>query len=185
MFNKDILIVDLETTGLDSSKHEIVQIGAVLLDKKTLKEKGFFSSYVRPTKWKQRSLVSMRYNFVTWDLVKSAPTLKQALISFKNLFKINQLIIGNYGPILDIEFLKVGFTKIGKKYPFEYHVFNVWPLCYSYAAKHKLLKNKKRYTGFSLEDLAKHFKITIENHHDALADSRIEAEILRKIIKNS
>ena len=39
-FYKDILLIDLETTGLDAGRHEIVQIAAVLLDKKTLKERG-------------------------------------------------------------------------------------------------------------------------------------------------
>ena len=33
-FKKDLLLIDLETTGLDAGKHEIIQIAAILLDKK-------------------------------------------------------------------------------------------------------------------------------------------------------
>src|SRR4051812_14401979 len=38
MFNKDILLLDIESTGTDVTKHEIIQLAAILLDKKTLKE---------------------------------------------------------------------------------------------------------------------------------------------------
>ena len=47
-FKKDILLVDTEFTGFDLQKHELVQLAAVLLDKKTLKEKKVFSSFVKP-----------------------------------------------------------------------------------------------------------------------------------------
>ena len=38
-FERDILLIDTEFTGFDIDKHEIIQLAAVLLDKKTLKEK--------------------------------------------------------------------------------------------------------------------------------------------------
>ena len=183
MFNRDILVIDLEATGLDSTKHEIIQIGAVLLDKKTLKEKSNFSTYVKPKKWRAKDPEAMKVNKITWDLVKDAPSLKSSLIKLEKYFPSNKVVIANYGSVFDIEFLKKGFRDINRKYPYEYHVFNIWPLCYTYAAKHKLLKNSKRFTKFRLEDLARHFKLTFENHHDALVDARIEGQILQKIIK--
>ena len=53
-FKKDLLLIDLETTGLEAGRHEIIQVAAVLLDKKTLKEKEAFSSYVKPVNWQRR-----------------------------------------------------------------------------------------------------------------------------------
>ena len=32
-------MIDMEFTGIDIAKHEIIQIAAIVLDKKTLKEK--------------------------------------------------------------------------------------------------------------------------------------------------
>jgi DNA polymerase-3 subunit alpha (Gram-positive type) len=183
MFNKDLLVIDLEATGLDSTKHEIIQIGAVLLDKKTLKEKDYFSTYIKPKKWKNKSAPAMKVNKIAWEMLKSAPSLKLGLIKMEKHFHSNEVIIANYGSTFDIEFLKKGFRDIKRKYPYEYHVFNIWPLCYTYAAKHKLLKNTKRFTKFRLEDLAHHFKLPFKNHHDALADARIEGQILQNIIK--
>ena len=73
MFNKDLLVLDIEATGVDFSKHELIQIAAILLDKKTLKEKKRFESFIRPRKWKNRSAEAMAVNQITWDMVKDAP----------------------------------------------------------------------------------------------------------------
>ena len=41
-FKRDILLIDTEFSGFDvPKKHDLLQIAAVLLDKKTLKEKKF------------------------------------------------------------------------------------------------------------------------------------------------
>ena len=45
-FPKDILIVDFETSHKQLEKAEPLQIGAILLDKNTLKEKKNFKSYI-------------------------------------------------------------------------------------------------------------------------------------------
>jgi inhibitor of KinA sporulation pathway (predicted exonuclease) len=55
MFNKDILIVDIEASGLDAERYELIQLAAIQLDKKTLKPKQEFASYIRPKKWKTLS----------------------------------------------------------------------------------------------------------------------------------
>ena len=183
MFNKDILIVDLETTGLDSHKHEIIQIAGILLEKKSLKEKKSFNSYVKPQNWSRRDPISMEINKIDLKTLKKAGSLKTVLSNFQKAFPKN-ILLANYGGTLDVEFLKSAYRQINKTYPFEYHTFNIWPLAYTYSAMHKLLKNKKRFTGFSLDDLMAHFKIKIEGRHDALFDCRAEAEVMRKIIKS-
>jgi DNA polymerase III epsilon subunit-like protein len=66
MFNQDILLVDIEATGLDPQKNEIIQIAGVLLDKKTLAIKKDFNSYIRPTKWSNRDPEAMKVNKIPW-----------------------------------------------------------------------------------------------------------------------
>ncbi|HEX3099771.1 MAG TPA: exonuclease domain-containing protein, partial [Patescibacteria group bacterium] len=65
MFNKDLLMLDIEATGIDVTKHEIIQIAGVLLDKKTLKEKKSFTSYARPRNWGSREAEAMAVNNIT------------------------------------------------------------------------------------------------------------------------
>lgn len=181
-FKKDLLLVDLETTGLDASKQEIIQLAAVLLDKKTLKEKESFSSFVKPTAWKKRNLESMAVNRISRDQLKDAPSLKKVISNFITLFGHN-VILAHYGGPVDTDFLRAAFKKLSKKFLFDYHYFNIWGVFFTYLALKGELKNNQRFTGFTLEDFMSRFKIKSSKRHDALEDCRIEAEILRQVIK--
>ncbi len=184
MFNKDILILDVEATGADFTKYELIQLGAILIDKKTLKEKKSFESFIKPSKWNKREPEAMEVNKITWEQVKDAPTLKTVLKKFQKTFGTD-VIVAPYGTIIDTAYLRLAYKQCKMTYPYDYHIYDIWPLVYTYMAKHKLLKNKSRFTGFKLEDAAKHFKIDVsENRHTALADCRLEAEVLRKILKS-
>lgn len=183
MFNKDLLMFDLEATGINVTKHEVIQIAGIVLDKKTLKQKKSFTSYIKPTNWKQREAEAMAVNNISWGQLKSAPSLKTVLQKFNRTFGHN-VIPATYGGNLDIVFLPAAYRSAGMKYPFEYHTFNMWPLCYTYMAKRKLLKNKRRFVGFSLEDLGDHLGVKrSSDRHDALGDCQYQAAILRKLLK--
>ena len=183
MFNKDILMLDIESTGIDVTKHEIIQIAGIILDKKALHEKKSFTSYVRPTNWKGRSAEAMAVNNIGWDELKNAPSLKTVLQQFNKTFGRN-VIPATYGGNLDIVFLPAAYRSAGMKYPFEYHTFNMWPLCYTYMAQRKQLKNKKRFVGFSLEDIGDYLGVKrMPGRHDALGDCLYQAAVLRALLK--
>ncbi len=183
MFNRDILLIDEENSGLDSQRHEIIQLAAVLLDKKTLKEKKHFNSYIRPKRWYNHDPLSSEVHHITWDQLKSAPGLKTVLQKFNRSFG-NKAVLTYYGGINDISFLHQAYKRSRMTYPFDYHTFNLWGLFYAYGAKKRLLKSKKHFGGFTLDSLAAHFKIESPPRHDALVDCRVEAEILRRVIKD-
>jgi DNA polymerase III alpha subunit (gram-positive type) len=183
MFNKDLLMLDIESTGIDVTKHEIIQLAAVLLDKKTLKEKKVFNSFVRPKHWAKRSAEAMAINGLTWSQLKDAPTLKTVLKNFNRTFNKN-VIPATYGGNLDIVFLPAGYRSVGMRYRFEHHTFNMWPLTYVYMAKRRQLRNRKRFVGFSLEDIGDYLKVKrLPGRHDALIDCRYQAAILRSLLK--
>lgn len=183
-FKKDLLLIDLEATGLDAARHEIIQIAAILLDKKTLKEKEVFSSYVKPSKWAGRDLESMKVNGIALAQLKGAPDLKKVLGSFNKLFNPKTVILSYYGGLLDMDFLRAAYKKIGLMWEFDYHYLNLWGVFYSFLAAKNRLNNKKKFAGFSLEDLMKRFKIKSKSRHDALEDCRIEAEVLRRVVSS-
>lgn len=183
-FKKDILLIDTEFTGFDLNKHELLQLAAVLLDKKTLKEKKHFNSFIRPTptRWKQRETEAMNVNRITYDQIKDAPTLKEVIHDFDKTFGHN-VIQAFYVGYNDKRFLMESYKRAGVKWQFDYHYFEIWALFYAYLAKHDKLKTKD-YAGFGMESLMKRFKIEIPTTlHDALTDCRCEAEVLRKIMR--
>lgn len=183
-FKRDILLIDTEFSGFDApKKHDLLQIAAVLLDKKTLKEKKYFSSYVRPNHWKNRDKESMKVNKITIDMVNNAPTVSQAIKKFNRAFPHN-VIQAFYVGYNDKRILLEAYRQAKIKWPFNYHYFDLWALFYGYLAKHNKLNSKKDFAGFGLESLIKMLKIKIDKNqmHDALVDCRIEAEVLRRLI---
>lgn len=182
-FKNDLLLVDLEMTGLDPEKQEIIQLSAVLLDKKTLAEKSYFNSYIKPQKWQNRDLQSMEVNKIKYEWLKNAPGLKQVLQSFSKKYKPSSVTLAYYGGPLDMDFLRAGYKKAALKWQFDYHYFNLWAFFYGLLATKEKLKNSKKFTGFAVEDLMKEYKLKSDSRHDGLEDCRLEAEILRRIIK--
>jgi len=184
-FKRDILLIDTEFSGFDfPQKHDLLQIAAVLLDKKTLKEKKYFSTYVKPAKWKSRDPKSMKVNKITLDMVKNAPSLNAAIKKFNRAFPHN-VIQAFYVGFNDKRILTDAYKRAGLKWPFDYHYFDLWALFFGYLAKRNKLNSKKDFAGFGLEYLIKTLKIKVDKSHlhNALVDCRIEAEILRRVIK--
>lgn len=182
MFNKDILLIDEENSGLDPQRHDIIQLAGVLLDRKTLKEKKHFNSYIKPKRWRNRNAESMAVSGITWDQLKNAPSLKTVLTQFNATFGAN-VTLAYYVGVSDINFLYAAYKQSGMRFPFDYHFFNIWGVMYAYLAKRNLLKSKKDFGGFSLETMIKLFKLETPPLHDALVDCRVEAEIFRRVMK--
>lgn len=182
-FKKDLLLIDIEFTGLDLGKHEIIQLAALLLDKKTLKEKKSFCAFIKPQKWANRDLKSMAINGISWEKLKNAGNLKTVLSKFNKFANQKNAVLSYYGGPADMDFLRVAYKKAGIKWQFDYHFFNLWAVFYHHFAVKDQLRNKARFAGFSLEDLMRRFNIKSGKRHDALEDCRIEAEVLRRIIK--
>ncbi len=184
MFKKDILLFDLEMTGLDVTKHEIIQIAAILLDRKTLKEKKSFSTFVKPQRWAKRDPEAMAVNKISAEDLKNAPSMATALKKFNKTFG-SDVTPAMYGGNLDIVFFPAAYRSVKMKYPFTLqYTFNLWPLCYFYMAKHKKLTNPKKFAGFTLEDVGTALGVKkIENRHNAIVDCQYEAEIFRALVK--
>ncbi|MEZ4180507.1 MAG: 3'-5' exonuclease [Candidatus Doudnabacteria bacterium] len=180
-FKHNFLLVDIEATGLDLNHHEIIQLAAIELDKNTLAEVKRFNTFVKPTNWDNRDPEAMEVNQITWEQLQDSPDLKTALTNFSQEFS-QEVTPTNYGGNLDFNLLKVSYERLGLDYPFDYHVFNLWPLCYTYMASQNLLTNEAKFTGFSLDDTIAHFGINSpQNRHDALTDCELEAEVMRNI----
>ncbi len=181
-FPRHLLLLDLETTGTDERVHEIIQLSAVLLDRKTLREVKHFSSYAKPVRWAKREREAMAVNKLTPAELRNAPALANVLRSFSRAFKPAEVVLCHYGSSLDINFLKNAFRDNRLPWRFDYHYFNLFGLFWTYLALKRDLKNRDRFTGFSLEDLMGRFGIVSKNRHDGLEDCRVEAEILRRVM---
>jgi len=163
---KDILVIDFE--GLADP----VQIGTVLLDKETLKEKNSFLSYI----WADMKGKTLSKSGISQETLKGAPT--QAEIG-KIIFEKfgTDVLIGSWVAHADSR----NFDKIVRAAGidpsrYDYHILDIWPAAYLH-----LLKQGYK-GGIDSESIFGEFGAKPRGLHNALEDCRIAAEVLRKII---
>ncbi len=174
-FARDILLIDLETTGMDPAKDFPLQLSAVLLDKDNLLEKQSFNSFIRhpfSQTTNDRIVQTLGINKELWI---KAPNLKSVIGAFKEAFPYNVTISSQN--IINVNFLSEAFKKTGIVYEYDYHILELWTLGYIYLSR---LNIKKIPTA---QTVGTYFKLQRTKEHDALANCRFHAEILRKLSK--
>ena len=172
-FAKDILIIDFE------GMKEPVQIGAVLLDKETLKEKDNFVSYIHAD---LKGYISSKSG-ITQEMLNNAPKQKEIGKIIYDKFGtdiflssfVQNMDINHFNKIMsaaNIDFIesKTDFNK------YDYHILDIWPIAYIHLLK-------KGYAGgIGSEEIFQAFGAKPRGLHNALEDCRIAAEVLRKIV---
>lgn len=185
MFTRDLVVLDLECTGLDIQKHEIIQIAAIRIDKNTLAEVSRFSSYVRPTAWADRDPAAMAINRISYDMVASAPDAHKVLELFESKFPAGDVLLAAYNTAFDIPMFKALYERIERPFPFDFHSFDIWALAYLYWGVTDQTPNPERPIGFRLSDVAAALSVppsSAGEFHNAIADVEAEVEILRRLL---
>jgi len=164
-FPKDILVIDFE--GLK----EPVQIGAVLLDQNSLEEKDSFSSYI----WTDLQGETKAASGISQKTLEGAPSQAEVGKTFFDKFGTDVLLASwvanadmkNFAKIIQAAGLEMS--------QYDYHILDIWPAAYLHLLK-------QGYSGsIRSEEIFQHFGANARGLHDALADCRIAADVLRKL----
>lgn len=106
----EVVIFDLETTGLSPYNNEIIQIAGVRMKSGAVLESEFFSTYVKP-----RGAISpfiASYTGITNAHVQRAPVPREALLSFSQ-FAGDALLIAHNGQRFDMPFIRESCAREG------------------------------------------------------------------------
>lgn len=114
-----IAIVDLETTGLDYHIHEIIEIGMVLVDQKTLEIKDTMDVKVRPLHIERASPKAMEVNGYNEEDWVGACDLKKAMIILSA--KSKGAMFCSQNTTFDWGFCQEGFYKTNVNNMMDYH----------------------------------------------------------------
>jgi DNA polymerase III subunit epsilon len=168
-----ITFVDLETTGLDFRKHEILEIGVIRADARTLEIVAQCEVRVCPERLENASpeaLAIAGYSLADWV---EASTLEVALCRVAPLFE-GALVAGhNVG--FDWAFLEEAFRREELPLPeVDYHRLDTASLAWPLVASGEL-------TSLSLNSVATHFGLERPSPHRALADARCSLEVARRL----
>ncbi len=158
--NGDVIVFDIETTGLSRETDRITEIGAVKLRNMEVVDR--FQTFVNPERPIPANITEM--TGITDEMVEDAPSEKSALEDFIKFAGKGVLVAHNAD--FDTSFIKIACERQGVSFDIRYA--DTLKLCRA-ALPH--LKNHK------LDTVAKEYKLGNFNHHRAIDD----AEMLSKI----
>ncbi len=111
---------DLETTGLENSRHQIIEVGAVKFTVEVKggmivpKKLGTFSSFVRPDMLIPEE--ATKINRITNAMVENAPALTDVLRKFTAFCGQDTFWVAHYAPF-DVGFLRPAYAKSAQMIP--------------------------------------------------------------------
>ena len=159
------VVFDLETTGLDATKEEIIEIGACKVVNGRIDET--FSTFVKPSKRIPKEITEL--TSINDDMVKDAPTINYVMPDFYKFCDGATLVCQNVA--FDTSFIH----NISKKlsYNFDHPTMDTMLM-----ARQKLpgLKNYK------LGTIVEKLNISLENAHRAIDDATATAKAFIKLM---
>lgn len=163
--NDDIIVFDIETTGLSHTTERITEIGAVRLRNLEVVEE--FETFVDPEKHIPENITEL--TGITDEMVAGAPREGEAVKSFLEFCGDAPLIAHNAD--FDTSFIRAACERNKINYHNPY--IDSLKLCKA------AIPNKKKYT---LDAMAKELGCGDFNHHRASDDAKMLAKIFIKLI---
>lgn len=161
---KKYVVFDLETTGLDAKKHEIVEIGAVKVENGEIVDT--FSTFVKPKKGMTEAATEV--NGITDEMLADAPSINRVLPEFKKF--IGSCTLVGHNAEFDCKFLYIACARFQMKLTNSYvDTLEMAQKAYPYMGNHKL------------GTLCNYLGIENETAHRALSDSQATQKVFCKL----
>lgn len=178
---RNLCVVDLETTGKEPLKHEIIEIGCVMVRQEDLAALKEFEVKVRPEKIQDADPEALEINGYNSDEWKQAIPLCDAIQQFLDAARGCTLVGHNVS--FDWSFLEVAFAhcKISRKEledAFGYTRWDTKSLAGTVLLKPAEPLHDKR---LSLRRLTQELGVPFEKGHRALVDARATFEVYKKL----
>ena len=166
----DLVVFDLETTGLSPSFHEIIQIAAVRMRAGNILHQEAFATYVQPRA--RIPAFITQYTGITNAQVQHAPPAGDALVSFSR-FVGDATLIAHNGQRFDMPFIRESCSQ---------HGLPVRPVGFidSMTFSRKLWGGRG---GHGLDAVMTRLRLSANGarRHDARGDVQILAEAVRRM----
>lgn len=174
MRKHNFAFIDIETTGLNLMKHEIIEIGCVLTTPmlEVIEE---FELKIKPEHIESADPIFLKishYNPLDWS---DAFSLNDGIKILST--KVKNCIMIGHNVAFDSGFLEYAFNKTGVLNSMHYHKLDTVSITWAKLHKEPDLEH------FSLRELCLRFGIKNENAHTALSDARAAFELYKKLME--
>jgi len=181
MKKHDLAFIDLETTGLDPDRHEIIEVGGIIVRQSISPDGGRifetieeFEYKVKPEHLELAEPEALRingYNDLEWMFAPDLTSVMKILAD-----KTADCIMVGQNVFFDWSFLKKAFEKTGVVNKMHWQRLDLISMVF---AKHYHDETLERY---NLGALARFFGVENAKAHSALADIRTTFEIYKKLL---
>lgn len=168
-----IVFIDLEMTGLEAHKHEIVEIGIVKVTYPELEIIDTWEAKVRPEHLETQDPEALRISGYDPEKWKDAISLREMMTTLSE--KAKGAILAGFVPFADYAFLDTAVSVTGIQLEFHRRTLDV----HSWAVA--LLGYEWNDSGLS--SMCQKLGIKLENHHTAMADAMATYELYKKVFR--
>jgi DNA polymerase-3 subunit alpha (Gram-positive type) len=181
-FPRDLLVLDLETTGADPALHSTIDIGAILLERSSLNELRSWSALIKRQENNDPEAYAMALHGRSQEELQNARDPEKAVQEFLDVFGTDYILTGwNIG--FDVQFFRALLRSTGHIGAFneiDYHRLDVWSTA-QFLRSIGWLKNDIS----SLSSLCADLKLPRSQYHTGLEDARLTATVLRRLVEIS
>lgn len=178
----NLAFIDVETTGLDPAKHELIELGCVVVRQVPQKGKGAAMEVLHEVDLKIKmehpelaDKESLMINGYTPEKWKDALPLMEAMEQFAE--KVRGATFVAHNLLFDYGFVEAAWKKSGVKNPMHYHKLDTISIAFA-----KLYDDPK-VEKFSLRFLCEYLGVENKNAHTALSDARATFEVYKKLLE--
>ncbi|MCK9352318.1 MAG: 3'-5' exonuclease [Candidatus Paceibacterota bacterium] len=184
MKTHNLAFIDVETTGLDPDRHELIEIGCVLARQIAQEGKGpallmldEFECKIMPEHLETadpESLAIIGFKKENWA---DAIPLAEAMEKFSERVRGASFVAHN--AFFDYAFIEHAFKKTGVKNFMHYHRLDTVSIAFA------KLYDKTEVEKFSLRFLCEYFGVENKNAHTALSDARATFEVYKRLMTDN
>ena len=164
--NKRLVVLDTETTGLEASKHKIIEVGCVeIVDREITGRE--YRSYVNPQR--EMDPEATKVHGITTEQLQGEPVFSAIADDLLAFIDGDPLVIHNAA--FDMSFLRAEFAHSGKQ-------FKNWDKGLKVFDSLQMARDQRPGQPNSLDHLLDHFGIkSSRGHHGALLDAQLLAKV--------
>jgi len=174
MNKHNLAFIDIEMTGLNMIKHEIIEISCVITTSK-LKIIEKFELKIKPEHIENADKIALKINHYNEKDWETAYNLEDAMKILSK--KLKDCIMIGQNVSFDSAFLEYAFIKTKLKNTMHYYKLDTISIAWA------KLNKKSNITHFSLREMSKYFGIKNKNPHNALSDAYTTYLLYKKLMK--
>ncbi len=172
-----IAFLDLEMTGLEPMKHEIVEIALVRVAQPSLDTLEEWSVKVKPEHIGTADPVSLTMIGYSEEAWQDAVSLQEAMEQF--VAKTDHHIIAGWNCAYDWAFLEAAMEKTNTVTHIHKRILDVMAFAYG------KLWPRFPLSAMGLMAVCRQLNIALDHHHQALADTQATATVYKNLVQSS